>query len=312
MTERLDRAETGVDDVVRLVEEFCDSLLCERNLSAQTQRAYRGDLLDFARWARRSHVDPLTTGHRGLRGYLADLDAARYSRRTVNRRLSAIKTWYAWLLAKGVRDDDPASLLSGPRQPRSLPRRISAVDMAAILAVHSDSPDATPVELRDRALLEFWYACGSRISESADLRVHDVDFDQGIVRLFGKGMKERIVPLHPFCLASMRAYLDRARPSLLRDARCECFFVSSRGCRMSPDAMRRMFKATLAAAGVSTSFTPHDMRHTFASDLLEGGADLRSVQEMLGHASLSTTQVYTHVATARLAEVHRLAHPRAE
>lgn len=312
-----DKREEGVDPgILALVEEFCASLRAERNLSPHTVRAYRGDLLDCARWARRTGVDLLRATHRQLRGYLAELDRARYSRTTVNRRLSSLKAWYRWLESTGRVHADPAAVLQGPKQPKRLPRRISARDMAAILAVHGPRAldgtlrEQTPEDLRDQALLEFWYACGSRISESSGLLAKDVDFAQGQVRLFGKGGKERIVPLHAFAVGSMRAYWESARPLLLKGKASPYFFVSERGRRYCPDVMRRMFKDTLVAAGVDSGYTPHDMRHTFASDLLEGGADLRSVQELLGHASLSTTQIYTHVSVDRLADVHHRAHPR--
>lgn len=300
-----------------LVGRFCDSLRLERNLSPQTVRAYRADLEDFRRWSEREGVDLLETGHRPLRGYLAELEQAGYSRKTLNRRLSAVRSWYSWLVSVGARPDNPAALLSGPKQPRSLPRRIPAHDMAAILRVHVDPacPQGSKEfaeEARDQAIIEFWYACGSRISESSDLRLSDVDLSEGVARLFGKGRKERIVPIHPICLESLGRYLEQARPVLLEGRDSPYFFVSSRGRKMGADVMRRMFKRTLRAAGVNEAYTPHDVRHTFASDLLDGGADLRSVQEMLGHASLSTTQVYTHVTTERLAKAHRQAHPRAE
>ena len=310
-------AEPAVDGtVLALIEEFCASLRTERNFSAHTVRAYRGDLLDCARWAKRANVDLLCASHRALRGYLAELGRARYARTTVNRRLSSLKAWYRWLERTGRADVDPASVLQGPKLAKRLPHRISAHDMAAILRVHGSRAhagkpcDRTPEEYRDQALLEFWYACGARISESAGLLEKDVDFAQGQARLFGKGGKERIVPLHPFALESMRAYHDFARPKLTAEKDCPYFFVSAHGKRYNPDVMRRMFKATLAAAGVDPQYTPHDMRHTFASDMLEGGADLRTVQELLGHASLSTTQIYTHVSIDRLADVHRRAHPR--
>lgn len=312
-----DRQPDDVDErVLSLVDGFCESLRVERNLSPHTVRAYRADLMDCARWARRSHVDLLHTTHRALRGYLAELDQARYARTTVNRRLSAVKAWYRWMEETGACDATPASVLQGPKQGRRLPRRISARDMAAILRVHGPVDetgavrDRTPADLRDQALLEFWYACGARISESSSLLARDVDFAQGQVRLFGKGGKERIVPLHPLALESMRAYAETARPRLLGGKQCPYFFVSNNGNQYGTDPMRKMFKATLITAGVDPGFTPHDVRHTFASDLLEGGADLRSVQEMLGHASLSTTQIYTHVSIDRLADMHRQAHPR--
>ncbi|WP_087881524.1 tyrosine recombinase [Arabiibacter massiliensis] len=299
-----------------LAEAFCESMRVERNASAHTVRAYRIDLMDFLRWARRERVDVLSATHRQLRLYLAELDRAQYSRTTVNRRLSALRSFYRWLNVTGASDEDPASVLSGPRKQKSLPNVIRASDMARLLSVHgprdaSGNPrEQSPADLRDQALLEFLYACGARVSEASALLAADVDFGLGQAKVFGKGAKERIVPLHDMALSSMRAYLRDGRPLLLRERSCDFFFVSTRGNRMGTDAIRKMFKDTVRRAGLDETLSPHDMRHTFATDLLEGGADLRSVQEMLGHASLSTTQIYTHLTPGRLKEVHARAHPR--
>lgn len=295
---------------------FLSYLETARGLSAHTVRGYRADVGDYLRWARRAGVDPLDARLRDLRRYLAELDAARYARTTVNRRLSALRAFYRWLVQEGLSASDPAAALQGPRQPRRLPRVIGAEDLERILSVHAQPLDAgAPAkrraeELRDQAVLEFLYACGARVSEAAGLKLTDVDFAQGQAKVMGKGSKERVVPLHRIALDALRAYAEAARPVLLGGRASELFFVSSRGGAYSADAIRRMFKATLAAAGADPSFSPHDLRHTFATDVLDGGADLRSVQEMLGHASLSTTQIYTHVSPARLKEVHHRAHPR--
>lgn len=312
----------------KLLVHFCDYLAGNRGLSEHTVRAYHVDVSDYLRWAQRLRIDPLCATHRQLRRYLAELDQARYSRTTINRRLSALRTFFRWLMAEGEVDSDPVSVLQGPRQGRKLPRVISAADMARILKVHARSTggDGASVqqekasvevgskqwaeELRDQALLEFLYACGARISEASGLLLANVDFDLCQVKVYGKGSKERIIPLHDMAVRSLKTYATCGRPKLVEKAGEPYFFVSNRGARYSTDAMRKMFKATLLKAGVDTTYSPHDMRHTFATDLLNGGADLRSVQEMLGHVSLSTTQVYTHVSVARLKEVHRLAHPR--
>lgn len=291
------------------VERFCQAQAVERGLSPNTVRAYRLDLHDYGRWAQRCGVDALAATHRQIRLYLAELDQARYTRRTVNRRLSAVKGFFRWMVAEGFAQTDPASVLQGPKEPKNLPRRICAADMAALLAVHAAS--TKPADQRNQALLEFLYACGARISEASGLLVANVDFDARQVKVFGKGSKERIIPLHDVAVATMRSYYWHARPELLDGAASPYFFVSTRGNRMGTDSMRKMFKKTLRAAGLDETLSPHDVRHTFATDVLEGGADLRSVQEMLGHASLSTTQVYTHVSIAHLKEEHRLAHPRA-
>lgn len=287
---------------------YCDMLVVERNSSQHTVRNYRLDLLDFGRWAARSSVNPLCATRRDMRSYLGDLDYAQYSRRTVNRRLSSIRSFFRWLATEGLVESNPADVVSGPKLARSLPRTIPPADMARLLSVWCGSDK--PADMRNRAILEFLYACGARISETSGLLVDNVDFDTAQVRVFGKGSKERIVPLHELAIASMRDYLFNARPALLAGKESPYFFVSTRGNQMSPDALRKMFKQSLLAAGLDQTLSPHDMRHTFATDLVEGGADLRSVQEMLGHSSLSTTQIYTHVSISHLKEEHRRTLPR--
>lgn len=290
------------------VASYCDMLVVERNASQHTVRNYRLDLLDYGRWAARVSVNPLCATRRDMRSYLGDLDYAGYSRRTVNRRLSSVRSFFRWLTAEGLVETNPADVMSGPKLARNLPRTIPPTDMVRLLSVWRGSDK--PADIRNRAILEFLYACGARISETSGLLVEDVDFDAAQVRVFGKGSKERIVPLHELAIASMRDYLYHARPALLAGKESPYFFVSTRGNQMSPDALRKMFKQSLLAAGLDQTLSPHDMRHTFATDLVEGGADLRSVQEMLGHSSLSTTQIYTHVSISHLKEEHRRALPR--
>lgn len=302
--------------VASLIDGFCEALRVERNASPHTVRAYRVDLMDYARWSAREGIGPLTATHRQLRRYLGELDRAQYSRTTINRRLSALRSFYRWLNVSGEADVDPASVLQGPKQPKSLPHVIKAADMARLLSVHGPRDaegrprEQSLVDMRDQALLEFLYACGARVSEASGLLVANVDFAGGQVKVFGKGSKERIIPLHDMAVSSMRAYAVRARPGILKERASDYFFVSTRGNQMGTDAMRKMFKDALRRAGLDETLSPHDMRHTFATDLLDGGADLRSVQEMLGHASLSTTQIYTHLSPGRLKRVHAQAHPR--
>ena len=298
------------------IDAFCRSLQYERNDSLHTVDAYHSDLSDYARWARRQGVDALKPSYRQLRRYLAELDAAQLSRATVNRRLSALRSFFNWLIVVGEAEDNPAAAIQGPKQQRSLPKVIRPEEMARLLSVYGKTDAAghpreqSDADLRNQAFLEFLYACGARISEAAALRVRDVDFAGGQVKLFGKGSKERIVPLHQLCVDSMREYVAVARPRLLGGKQSESFFISTRGNSMSDGALRKVFKDAVRAAGLDEDLSPHDMRHTFATDLLNGGADLRSVQEMLGHASLSTTQIYTHVSAERLKEEHGRAHPR--
>lgn len=296
--------------------DYIDALVRERNDSAHTARAYASDLSDFLGWADRAGVDPFSMTHRQARRYFGELDAAGYARSTVNRRLSAIKGFYRHLAAKGVETSDPVGSLQGPKKPSRLPRPVTPGEMARLLAVHAATDAAgapreqTALDVRDQAVLELFYASGLRISELSGLRLADTDLRGMQVKVMGKGSKERIVPVHPIAATAIRAYVETARPALLAGRDSEFLFVSSRGRRFSPDAIRRMFKSTLAAAGLDPGLSPHAMRHAFATDVLSGGADLRSVQEMLGHASLSTTQIYTHVSPERLADVHRQAHPR--
>lgn len=299
------------------VELFCRSLSIENNSSRHTIRAYRTDLYDYLRWAYRESLSPLEVTHRQLRLYLSELDDAQYSRRTINRRLSSLKNFFKWLNVVMYIDNDPACVLQSAKTAKTLPRVIQADEMVKLLSVFGkrdlagEMRDQSLKDFRNQALLEFLYACGARISEASGLLLDRVDFKSGQVKVFGKGGKERIVPLHEMALYSMQRYLNFGRPQLLGEKTSEFFFVSNRGNQMGPDSMRKMFKQALREAGLDESLSPHDMRHTFATDVLAGGADLRSVQEMLGHSSLSTTQIYTHLSSSRLKQAHKNAHPRA-
>ena len=298
------------------IDDFCRALRAERNASSHTVRAYRADLEAYARWARRAEVDPLAPTRRDLRRFAADLDAAGYARATVSRHISSLRSFFRWRSAAGLGPSGIASSLSGPRRQKTLPHVIRPAEMACILAVHGPVDiDGKPrtqsaADLRDQALLEFLYASGARVSEASSLKVADVDLERGRARVFGKGAKERIVFIHETASASMCAYLERGRPQLATVPDVPECFLSSRGRPYTTAAMRRMFRETQLEAGLPGCYTPHDIRHTFATDVLDGGADLRVVQEMLGHASLSTTQIYTHLSPARLKQAHAQAHPR--
>lgn len=295
----------------RLVGEFLDYLGGVRHLSDNTVRSYSCDLQHYLDWVGREGVMPLEVTHRQLRGYLAQMSQAGYSPKTINRHLSSLRTLYGWLLREGVTQQDSAAAISGRKVPRKLPTTLTDAEVERLL----DSFDTSDAEgLRDRAMLELLYASGARISEVSRLDVGDVQTGKfAQVRLFGKGSKERIVPLYQECVKWVELYVQKARPQLVQRGSGEptsALFVSTRGRRMSAAALRSRFELRARQAGLDSGVTPHAMRHTFATELLSGGADLRSVQELLGHENLQTTQIYTHLSVGRLKEATRRAHPR--
>ncbi len=295
-----------------LADAFFTHLKVEVGSSPQTIRAYSSDLARYFEWCQRGSCDPLHPDASSLRRYLAELQQSRYSRRTIARRLSAIRSFFAWLHIEGRTTIDPVSVIASPKLPARLPRVVATDLLEALL----DAPDAaTAAGLRDRAVLELLYASGARVSEVCSLDISDVDREQGQVTLVGKGDKQRIVPLHSEAVRRISAYLSDGRPEHARTAAgkatTSALFLNRLGTRMSDGAIRRMMKRHLEAVGGPANISPHALRHTFATHLLEGGADLRTVQELLGHVALSTTQVYTHVSVKRLRDVHRDTHPRA-
>lgn len=281
-----------------------------RGLSPHTVRAYQADLARYFEWAERRGANPLHPSHRELRGFLAELDAAGYSRRTIARRLAAVRSFMRYLHDSGVHTADTSVVIATPKIPRTLPSVLADEAVAALL----DAPDpTTPIGIRDRAVLELLHATGIRVSELSGLTRSAVDLRRGSATVLGKGGRERVVPVHRLALRRLDHYLAEGRPRLVCAGRpTEALFLSVRGNPMSPDAVRRMLKKHLSTTGEAMSISPHTLRHTFATHLLEGGADLRSVQELLGHVALSTTQIYTHISTRRLQDVHRRAHPRGQ
>ena len=284
-------------------------------LSPETVRAYGSHLEAYGLWAARVEANALDPAMPELRRYLADLRRGGYAPRTVSAHLSALRTFARWLKLEGISDPQAVFSLVTPKIPKSLPKTITSAQMEALLA----APDTTtPEGVRDAAILELFYATGARISELARLDLEDVHAGNKTVRLFGKGSKERIVPVYRRALDKLVRYVETGRPELLAGAgRTETpgtrhpLFISARGNRMDANAIRYRFKAMARKAGIPHDISPHAMRHTFATDLLAGGADLRSVQELLGHASLSTTQIYTHLTPERLKSAVAQAHPRA-
>ena len=297
-----------------LVHEWVDYLRVEKGASAHTVSNYRRDALRYVRdLADRGVASLAEVSVRDIEDYTMRLASGEVTGHpaaasSVARASAAIRGLHKYALTEGLVGVDPSAQLRAPRAGRHLPKALTVEEVGRLLDVaHADD---SPIGLRDCALLELLYATGARVSEASGLLAANVDFERGQVKVFGKGARERIVPLHDLALASMRTYQLLGRPKLLKERECPFFFVSTRGNGMTTDAIRKMFKESLRAAGLDETLSPHDMRHTFATDLLEGGADLRSVQEMLGHASLSTTQVYTHLSPGRLKQVHRRAHPR--
>ncbi len=285
---------------------FLEHLSVQRGLSPHTVKAYAGDLAHYVDRATHADVDPLRPSHRDLRRYLADLDHAGYARRTISRRLSAIRAFMAFLTEAGIVASDPSRVVSAPKIPRRLPNVAPEAQLRMLL----DAPaPSTATGLRDRAILETLYATGLRGSELTGMDLDRLDLENGTVTVMGKGSRERRLPLHRIAIRRLREYLDLGRPRLAKTS-TDAVFLSTRGNPIGPDAIRRIVNTHLTAVSGSGSVTPHTLRHTFATHLLEGGADLRTVQELLGHVALSTTQFYTHVSTRRLREVHRRAHPR--
>ncbi len=289
-----------------LVAQFLESLRIERNASPRTIAAYASDLAQFSDWLDRHGFELQSLTYRELRGFLGELDRARYARRTIARKLSAVRSLYAYLVENGIVAGSPADVVQTPK----LPARLPVIATADVISALIEAPDAAaPLGVRDRAILELLYAGGLRVSELTGLDLGDVDFSQGQVRVLGKGSKERIVPVHRIAIARIQEYLSKSRPHL--DKRAEtALFLNRLGGRLSADGVRRLMKRYLAQTGAALSLSPHALRHSFATHMLESGADLRSVQELLGHVALSTTQIYTHLSAQRLQDVHKNAHPR--
>lgn len=293
-----------------LADGFLASLAREGNYASHTVDSYASDLDGFLAWAEGKGIDPIRVTHRQMRSFMSHLDEEGYARSSINRKLSAVKRFSKWLVVEGEIEADAISVVSGPKKAKTLPHRLMPEDIARLLEVWNGDE---PVDMRNRAILELMYASGARIAEIAGMRIPDVDFEEQQIRVFGKGSKERIIPIHPMAAHTLLLYIRGARGALAAKAKglpTDALFVSARGKAMSADSIRKMFRQSIAEAGLDESLTPHDLRHSFATDLVEGGADLRTVQELLGHASLSTTQIYTHLSASHLKDIHARAHPR--
>lgn len=290
------------------IEAFADHLHLERDRSPNTVAAYRRDLTDLAWFCADLGVNhPGQVVLKTLRRYLGRLDAEGYARSTIARRASATRTFYAFLLRRSIVDHDPAHLLQSPKQGRHLPRVLRPDQVVQLLTA---PPLDSAAGLRDRALLELLYSSGARVSEACDLDLRGLDLASGLLRVLGKGRKERIVPLGEPAIDALEAYVRAGRPELARavDRAPDALFLNTLGRRLGTRDARTAVERAARSAGLG-HVTPHTLRHSYATHLLEGGADLRTVQELLGHASLATTQRYTHLSRGRLIEVYTMAHP---
>ncbi len=287
------------------IKSFIDYCRIEKGLAGNSLAAYRRDLNRFAEAFEQPEAAP---GLEQLRLYVEQLYRAGLSARSVARHITSLKNFYKFLLSEGLIETDPTSLLLSPKQWSTVPKYLNREEIERLLA----APDSTrPNGSRDKAMLELLYASGLRVSELCNLDVSDVQLQLGYVRVTGKGNKQRLVPAGASAVAALSSYISSVRPAILKGRPSRFLFVTSRGTRMTRQGFWKLLAAYGRQAGITRALTPHVVRHSFATHLLDGGADLRSVQIMLGHADIGTTQIYTHVARSRLRQVVDRHHPRA-
>lgn len=291
-----------------LLDEFCDRLWLEDGLARNTLESYRRDLRQFAEWLRKRQVVTLLEASKAdVLAYLAHRVGGGAKARTSARLLSSIKRFYRQAVQIGKLAGDPTLTIDAPSLPRGLPKTLSEADVEALLGAPQVE---TALGLRDRAMLETLYASGLRVSELVGLSTAQVSLDAGVVRVMGKGAKERLVPLGEEALSWIGRYLKEARPQLLGNRVADALFVTARADAMTRQAFWYLVRRYANAAGIRQDISPHVLRHAFATHLINHGADLRVVQMLLGHSDISTTQIYTHVARERLKQIHARHHPR--
>ncbi|UVE16759.1 site-specific tyrosine recombinase XerD [Pseudomonas sp. LS44] len=290
-----------------LIDRFLDALWLEKGLSAHTRAAYRSDLAHFNGWLQARDLELPVAGREVLLDHLAWRLNEGYVARSTARFLSGVRGFYRYLLREGLIADDPTLQVDLPQIGRPLPKSLSEADVEALLAAPELSD---PIGLRDRAMLEVLYACGLRVTELISLTFEQVNLRQGVLRVFGKGSKERLVPLGEEAMVWIERFMREARPFLLDGKPSDVLFPSLRGVQMTRQTFWHRIKHHASVAGIGKALSPHTLRHAFATHLLNHGADLRVVQMLLGHSDLSTTQIYTHIAKARLQELHAQHHPR--
>lgn len=289
------------------IERFLDKLWAERGLSDNSLQSYRHDLLHLSKQLARHGKNLEQAGREDLLAVLASEVRQGKSPRSVSRYLSAYRQFYRWMLREGIVSEDPVALIESPKTGRGLPKALTEEQVEALLA----APDTgTPLGMRDKAMLELMYATGLRVSELVGLELSNVNLNQGVIRIIGKGRKERLVPIGDEAHTSLRAYLDGARVELLKGVQTNSVFVTARKAAMTRQAFWYMVRRYAAKSGVPQKLSPHMLRHSFATHLLNHGADLRVVQLLLGHSDLSTTQIYTHIAREGLKRMHQAHHPR--
>ncbi|EOC1346715.1 site-specific tyrosine recombinase XerD [Cronobacter turicensis] len=291
------------------IEQFLDALWLERNLAENSLSAYRRDLSMVVEWLHHRGLSLATAQSSDLQTLLAERVEGGYKATSTARMLSAVRRLFQHLYREKIRDDDPSALLASPKLPQRLPKDLSEAQVDRLLQAPTVEE---PIELRDKAMLEVLYATGLRVSELVGLTMSDVNLRQGVVRVIGKGNKERLVPLGEEAVYWVEQYLTHGRPWLLNGQSLDILFPSNRARQMTRQTFWHRIKHYAQLAGIdSEKLSPHVLRHAFATHLLNHGADLRVVQMLLGHSDLSTTQIYTHVATERLRQLHQQHHPRA-
>ena len=299
-----------------VIDNFLNYLIVEKGFSENTKLAYQNDLHQLAGFveeeaARRGTIPPWAAFDRqSMLRYLLELKERKYATTTVARKVAAIKSFFGFLVAEGIIRDNPTRDVPSPKVGRSLPRPISIAQ--ARLLLEQPSKLSTLGAKRDRAMLELLYATGMRVSELVALDLSDIDIEGGSVRCFGKGHKERLIPIYPRAALVLKEYLTEARLHLVRSSEEKALFLNRRGERLTRQGLWQILKGYAKGAGLEAQVTPHTLRHSFATHMLSGGADLRSIQELLGHANISTTQVYTHLTTDHIRRVYEKAHPRAK
>jgi len=298
------------------VENFLNYLKVEKGFSENTIAAYHNDLNQLVRFvegeaAKRSLVPSWTNfGRQGVLSYLLDLKERNYAATTIARKVAAAKSFFAFMVAEKKIKDNPTQDVPSPRIGKTLPKPLS-ISQARLL-LEQPAKLGTLEAKRDRAMLELLYATGMRVSELVSLNLGDVDTQNGFVRCFGKGHKERLIPIYEQAASIVREYIERTRPKLVRNSGEKALFLNPRGDRLTRQGFWQKLKGYAKAANLDAEVTPHTLRHSFATHMLNGGADLRSVQELLGHTNISTTQVYTHLTTEHIRRSYEKSHPRAE